>query len=263
MKKYYYNDGKEQHGPFTLDELKAQGINRNTPVWYEGLPQWTEAGKISEIASYFPPSISSSLPPIPSPTQRPQKRNYTVLYTVIAIIVFGFTYVFIHDWILSERIEVREETEQNLLEGSIELNSTEPVGTTSTGFKKEPKSTEVTSNQDELENAEKNQIYNNFKSYFTVKVAGANIHAFGGMSEVFLEAKNLTKYTCQEMHIHINYIKENGEIWKQESMTINDLNPFETRKIQAPGSHRGSGVKAMIDFVVCSELGLSEGYGAE
>lgn len=36
MKKYFYTDGNENYGPFTLEELEAQGITRETLVWYEG-----------------------------------------------------------------------------------------------------------------------------------------------------------------------------------------------------------------------------------
>lgn len=118
MKKYYFNDGKNQHGPFTIDELKSKGINRDTPVWYEGLHEWTEAGKISEISSYFPPSIPVYPPPFVPNSPARRKRKYTALYIIIAIIILGFAYVFIHDFILNERIRVREETEQNLLNGN-------------------------------------------------------------------------------------------------------------------------------------------------
>lgn len=53
MKKYFFNDGSSQQGPFTLDELKNKNLNANTPVWHEGLDQWTTAGKVEELQDLF------------------------------------------------------------------------------------------------------------------------------------------------------------------------------------------------------------------
>lgn len=53
MKKYYYNDGTAQQGPFTLEELQAKNITAETPVWYDGLPDWTTAGQLEELKDIF------------------------------------------------------------------------------------------------------------------------------------------------------------------------------------------------------------------
>ena len=45
-------DGRQQ-GPFTLDELRGMGIRPDTPVWYEGLPQWTFAASAPLTATLF------------------------------------------------------------------------------------------------------------------------------------------------------------------------------------------------------------------
>ena len=43
MIKYFWHNGSEQKGPFTLEELKKQSIEKNSPVWYEGKSEWTTA----------------------------------------------------------------------------------------------------------------------------------------------------------------------------------------------------------------------------
>lgn len=53
MQKYYYNDGVNRFGPFTLEELQAKNIAAATPVWYDGLPNWTAAGELDELKSFF------------------------------------------------------------------------------------------------------------------------------------------------------------------------------------------------------------------
>lgn len=37
MKKYFYTNGTENFGPFTLEELKQEHISRETPVWFQEL----------------------------------------------------------------------------------------------------------------------------------------------------------------------------------------------------------------------------------
>jgi GYF domain 2 len=59
MKKYYLHDGKEQKGPFDIDELTDKNISRETSIWFEGLEEWKTAEKIDELKSMF-----SSAPPL-------------------------------------------------------------------------------------------------------------------------------------------------------------------------------------------------------
>ncbi len=49
MKKYFYSNGKEKHGPLGLDELKQKDISKETLIWFEGLDDWTPAGELDEI----------------------------------------------------------------------------------------------------------------------------------------------------------------------------------------------------------------------
>lgn len=58
MKKYFYTNGKEKIGPFTIDGLKGQNLSRETKVWFYGLDNWTTLSEIDELDS-----ITSSIPP--------------------------------------------------------------------------------------------------------------------------------------------------------------------------------------------------------
>ena len=60
MRKYFLHNGNEQTGPFSIDELKAQNIQKNTSVWFEGLSDWTIANDIPELKE----SLFSNLPPV-------------------------------------------------------------------------------------------------------------------------------------------------------------------------------------------------------
>ncbi|MBA3664437.1 MAG: DUF4339 domain-containing protein [Bacteroidetes bacterium] len=60
MKKYYLHEENGQTGPFDIADLKAKNIQKDTSLWYEGLTEWTEAGKVDELKELF----SQSTPPL-------------------------------------------------------------------------------------------------------------------------------------------------------------------------------------------------------
>jgi tetratricopeptide (TPR) repeat protein len=49
MKKYYYAEGKQKFGPFSVDELLEKNINPDTLIWFEGLPDWAPLSSFPEL----------------------------------------------------------------------------------------------------------------------------------------------------------------------------------------------------------------------
>jgi|WetSurMetagenome_2_1015567.scaffolds.fasta_scaffold105161_2 hypothetical protein len=102
MKKFYIFTGTEQQGPFDISELKIKNIKRETPIWYEGLSDWTTAGKIEELNDIFstttPPPFEPRTPPPPPiqeqelPEQKvklqaPKKKKHTRWVILIVFII--------------------------------------------------------------------------------------------------------------------------------------------------------------------------------
>ncbi len=104
MKVYFIHKGSEETGPYTIEELKLQGITRDTPVWREELPDWLNAGDLPELNALFishpPPFVQKEFtaPPAspelkaPPPlkegviTEPISKKNY-LLYIASAIVL--------------------------------------------------------------------------------------------------------------------------------------------------------------------------------
>ena len=61
MSQYYYTDGKERFGPFTVEQLGECNITEATLVWKEGLPDWVPARNLNELSVLF--AVSASTPP--------------------------------------------------------------------------------------------------------------------------------------------------------------------------------------------------------
>lgn len=65
MKKYFLHNGKEQHGPYSLDELKQKGLTAKTMIWFDGISNWTEAQfipELKEFATATPPPFEKTNP---------------------------------------------------------------------------------------------------------------------------------------------------------------------------------------------------------
>lgn len=63
MKKYFYSDGEEKFGPFTIDELKEKNISRESLVWFKELDDWQSAKSVPEIKEIFflsPPPLKKA-----------------------------------------------------------------------------------------------------------------------------------------------------------------------------------------------------------
>lgn len=95
MNQYYIHDGKEQLGPYSIEQLKEKNINRDTPIWKDSLTAWTKAGdleELNEILKPIPPPFVSSPPPAKSvipqnyPVQRKKSKSlYWLIFIVVAI----------------------------------------------------------------------------------------------------------------------------------------------------------------------------------
>jgi hypothetical protein len=99
MKMYYLHNGKEKEGPFDLETLKTRNITNDTPVWYDGLSDWTIAEKVYELRDLFPlmsdpvPGTLQEPPPLFRPeVERKEKRSpRKVILTIILILIVVFT----------------------------------------------------------------------------------------------------------------------------------------------------------------------------
>jgi len=94
MSQYYYTDGKERFGPFSLEELKDKRIAPTTLVWKEGLSDWVSAQNLSDLESLF--VEGSTFPPIvpvyTSPVIETQPKNWlieSILVTILCCLPLG------------------------------------------------------------------------------------------------------------------------------------------------------------------------------
>jgi len=74
-KMYWYHDGKEHKGAFSIEQLKAFGLTSNTPVWTNGMEKWMRARDVEELSILFTPPPAPKPSPSPAPTQKPTEQK--------------------------------------------------------------------------------------------------------------------------------------------------------------------------------------------
>ena len=60
MKQYYYSDGLQKYGSFSLDELRAKNLHPKTLVWHHPGEKWIPAAQYPELEGYLsedPPRV--------------------------------------------------------------------------------------------------------------------------------------------------------------------------------------------------------------
>lgn len=64
---YYYSNGVDKFGPYTLENIRSMNLMPNTLVWHDGLENWVTAASLPELRGF----IHTMATPPPVPPQAP------------------------------------------------------------------------------------------------------------------------------------------------------------------------------------------------
>jgi len=77
MRQYYIYDGQTKKGPFDITQLKLQNISKETPVWYEGLQNWSVAKDVNDLNELL--SKNGAPPPLPKALEKNVRSKNDIL----------------------------------------------------------------------------------------------------------------------------------------------------------------------------------------
>lgn len=100
---YYYNNGDEKKGPFTLEELRNERIRPETLVKTEWMSEWKPAAQIPEVRALFVNKAFEAKPE--NEAKSPMPKTWlieSILVTLFCCLPFGIVAL-----IYSSRVESR------------------------------------------------------------------------------------------------------------------------------------------------------------
>lgn len=252
MKKFYIMNGQNQEGPFDIEQLKLLNIKKDTPVWYEGIQNWTTAEKVENLKSILPLNL---IPPKfenqsqNSFTSTPPNFNNNQNYN-------------------NQNNYQKSKLKRNLIIGGAILIGIVIIGFVSNSLQSDSYGYEPSYNADGTENfavsaeeterqrinaaiTKKNMNFrNNWQTYLTATTNQYQYREIGGIFNLEIIFTNNTDCKMDEIKVDVNYIKDGGGIYKTEPVVFYNVMPGTQQSQQAPNSDRGTSV----------ELDVSQAY---
>lgn len=250
MSTYYFHDGRNELGPFSLDLLKKQNLSRNTPIRQKDTDSWMPAEKLAELKELVAPrKIRRPKDIVPvvldralSFRQRRPRTMYALLFCIA--LLAGFS-------IYSISKPIKNNTAQKQLPTPptpVRHNSLLPVAGVEEKkiFKEElPK-----------EDKEKNT-----RVRWTKLISATNssygIGFLGGIKDLKIIVTNRSDYPIDEAVAKVSYIKGNGSIWKIKLVTIYGVPAHDSKEQSLPDVGRGKKVTVSFNKIVSKKMKFS------
>lgn len=242
MIEYYIHDGQKELGPFTLIQLTSQNINHQTPVWHKGLSSWTTAGALEELepmlaskASPPPFNVQQTAPPPFIQTSDSGAKGSSKTYLIAGfILIIGSLF-----WYVSASDIKPTSPEDGYPIDSVAAMSDEEI-------ERQRINVEITA---------KNTNYrNNWERFIWAKNDKYKYNLLGGITDLEVVVTNETEYILDEVIVSVQYIKDNGAIYKTEAVTVYNVPAQGKASMPAPDSDRGTSVKMEIGAISSKKM---------
>ena len=261
MRKYFIHNGETENGPFDIEQLKLMQIKSETPIWYEGIQNWTIASNVEELKAII---ISTSTPP--------KFENFSQQNTNINPPKFNQT----QQQKIIEKEPKKKNIIGNVLFGIGVIGAIFIVGAIAISFFSQPNEAEeqlmnIQSDsiikEDErarinAQNTEKNKNYrNNWQDYISVSTNQFSYYEIGGIENLQIIATNKTEYKIDEITINVCYEIDNGSCYKTEEVTIYNIPAKSQKSENAPNSNRGKNVSLNIVGIYSDKMNFGYAPG--
>ena len=217
MKKYFLHNGSENIGPFDLEELKAKNINKETPVWCEGMTDWTTAGEIEELKSMLvtvPPPITRNEPQVIKTGKA--KKSKTLKYILIGFAAIAVVFSGIVIYTMNEN-NSNDSFDNIAPEEAIDSEASDEI--------------------------DYRKVRNAIEEKVTVTTNQYSYDPLGGISNLDVTVTNNTNYRIDIVTVAVDYMKDAGGVYKTEYITLKNIPARQDKTASAPDSDRGTSVQ--------------------
>jgi hypothetical protein len=106
------------------------------------------------------------------------------------------------------------------------------------------------------EEARKAEIRSNLTEYIRISHNDYRWDAMGGISNLVITVENTTEYRIDRVEVTVEYYKTVGELYKKETLYMENIPPHGVSSAKAPDSDRGTSVKLIQGTIKSGELEL-------
>lgn len=261
MTQYFIHDGQNEKGPLNIEQLRLESLKKETPVWFEGLENWTTIGQVEELKSLFtskltPPPLKENIPfssiaqnDLKVTSKRVLKVPLIILGTVVLIGMVGWL-----SYQNKSQADALNEVQQKVTQQDQQLTQQNQQLTQQQEEQKQKQA------QDRQLQAEKDRINgqlaekytgyrNSWRNYIAVRNNQYSSSELGGISNLAVVVYNQTDKILDEVQIRVDYIKANGGSYKSETVLVTNISPTSSKSVYAPTSDRGTSVKMDIESI--------------
>lgn len=245
---YYIFFQEKRLGPYTIENLIALKLPAFTPVWTDGMTEWSTLGELNlEGNSYF---FDDSTPnnndqrhtnnaPIESANTKKKTYSFSlriaVILSVCLLLIFGIVYLI------------------NANQNSNEVNTIDSLAADSPLVLAEPNES-PTRNPEASDPPPKDVVTKDESLYYRENwpdfISSSNnaylYSELGGISNLEISLNNNTPYLLDEVIVIVDYIKANGSVFKTETLYFTNVEPNSISSLSAPDSPRGTSVNHYV-----------------
>jgi hypothetical protein len=256
MRNYYYHDGQAQHGPFTLSELKSKNIAPTTPVWFEGLNDWTPASQVDEVNTFLfvsiPPPFKKQTPPPISQNAQPSyeelfnspknnKKPLIIGTVALGALVLLLVFYFQNSSSASSPEVSFLDTSAQYANDKRRLDSLEYIET-------------VRQAQNAALTKRNREFRNNWSKYITFQTNSYKVDSWGGISDLAISVYNETDKIVDEVVVTVDYYKSDGGLYETKEIPLHNIQSNTLETVQVPNTTRGTRIETAITKITSRSL---------
>ncbi len=265
MKTYFINDGQQQKGPFTIEELKSQLVKPNDMVWSEGMENWQPASEMNDLKPLF-----SSVPPplIPKPIEptdnknavgnaNPKSNKKLFIYLgagLGALLLIGASIFLIAS--LSSKKSNDETINAALLAKADSLKSAAAMDSSTKANSQNASIDEKNMTPEQKEQAKKEKYKKNWRNYVSVHPTYMT-GPMGGISNITITLTNNMPYKLDKVNVWLKYIRVDNSVYKTAGVYFANVGANQTVKKNAAFSDKGMKLIANISKISCTAIELT------
>lgn len=256
---YYIFFQEKRLGPYTMDNLIALKLPASTPVWTEGMTEWSTIG---ELYLESDSNLFDNSTPKNQDHQRTNNANTESIYTkkkkdsfsfriavilsVCLLLVFGIVYL------INANQNSNDVNTIDSLAADSPLVPVEPNESPT----RNPEASDPPLNTDVVTKDESLYYRENWPDFISSSNNAYLYSELGGISNLEISLNNKTPYLLDEVIVIVDYIKANGSVFKTETLYFTNVEPNSISSLSAPDSPRGTSVNHYVIGVQSSGMKL-------